>query len=81
MAISKKTFINSLSDIKACIDSIYCKKEELGTILVSVSSSQPDTSAHWIKPAVLTGDAEIKKLVVSQTKPDMQNTAWIKVEN
>lgn len=81
MAISKKTFINSLSDIKACLDSIYCKKEELGTILVSISSSQPDISAHWIKPAALIGDVEIKKLVVSQTKPDMQNTAWIKADD
>lgn len=81
MAISKKTFINSLSDIKACLDSIYCKKEELGTILVSISSSQPDISAHWIKPAALIGDVEIKKLVVSQTKPDMQNSAWIKADD
>lgn len=80
MAISKQTFLRSLSDIKACLDSIYCRTEDLGTILVSVSSSQPDTSAHWIKPVSLMGDMEAKRLIVSQAQPDTQNTIWIKAD-
>ena len=78
MAITKNTLIQTLTDAKVCMDTIYCKKEELGTIMVQVSQSEPDaSSAHWIKPADSIGTLQSKKIVASTSQPSDSNAIWI----
>lgn len=83
MAITKKTFTKALTDVKTCLDAIYCRKEDLGSVAVTVSPSEPDApKAHWIKPADLSaGSFQAKKLVISSSKPDDSNAIWINTSN
>ena len=83
MAITKKTFTKALADVKTCLDTIYCRKEDLGAVTVAVSPSEPDApKAHWIKPADLSaGTMQAKKLIISSSQPDDSNAIWINTSN
>lgn len=79
MAISKKTFVESMKNAKVCMDQIYEKKSSNDdACLVVASNTMPTDNAHWIRPAdSSTITFEATKVVVSKTKPANAGTIWI----